>query len=141
MNILFLYGFLTGIFSTLIVGYYYQKFTGSTGALEKIQNKKFDLEKLFNEHPHFMNTIKNDMNDPNSKNIREFFVVEKDALLNMSTPRLRYDLSEEILPALDKLEECGYIEKLKNNCLHYKIREDFIVQLKAMNLEHSFERI
>lgn len=92
------------------------------------------LDKLFNDYSHFMNIIKNDVTNPNNKNIREFLVVEKEAILNSFVPRFRYELSTDLLPALNRLEELGYIEKIKNNCLHYKIEEDFIMQLNSTQI-------
>ena len=87
---------------------------------------------MFQESPHFMNQIKTDMADPEHKNIREFFVVEQHVLLNSSIQRLRYDLNDETIAAVNKLKELGYIEQLKNNCLLYKMEEDFIRQLKSV---------
>lgn len=132
MNILFLFGFLAGCFATVIAQYCFQKFINPQRYPEQNDTKKLDLDKLFDAYPDFMNAIKNDLTAPNYENIREFFVVDKDAILNSVIPRLRYELSTEILPALNRLEVLGYIQKLKNNCLHYKIEEDFVMQLKSM---------
>ncbi|STY28654.1 Uncharacterised protein [Legionella wadsworthii] len=130
MDISFLVGFFTGCFSTALIGGRVKEFIQHRKKLENITHKKImDLEKLFHEYPDLMNSIKKDISNPHSKNIREFLVVEKDAILNSLVPRFRYELSPDILPALNKLEDLGYIEKIKNNCLHYKIKEDFIRQL------------
>lgn len=129
MSISFVYGFFIGGVVTLISQHCLQKFVNSRRSSEQADPKKFDLDKLFNDYPNFMNSIKDDLSATHCRDIREFFVVDKDAILNSSTPRLRYELSAEILPALNRLEALGYIEKLKNNCLHYKIEEDFVVQL------------
>jgi hypothetical protein len=96
------------------------------------QNRKIDWNNLFEDHPLFMNLVKTDVSDPENQNIREFFVVEQNALLNSSIPRLRYDLTKNNVAAVNKLEELGYIERLKNNCLLYKMHEDFIIQLKSI---------
>ncbi len=139
MDISFLVGFLTGCFTTALGGWHIQKFMNNKKNTKKIKNKKIlDLDKLFNDYSHFMNIIKNDVTNPNNKNIREFLVVEKEAILNSFVSRFRYELSTDILPALNKLEELGYIEKIKNNCLHYKIEEDFIIRLKSIGAaDHS----
>ncbi len=134
MDISFLFGFFTGSITTALGGLQVQKFINNRRNIGSIKNKKIlDLGRLFNDYPHFMSVIKNDITHPNCKNIREFFVVDKDAILNSSVPRFRYELSADILPALNRLEELGYIEKIENNCLHYKIEEDFIMQLQAIN--------
>lgn len=139
MDTSFLVGFLTGCLTTALGGWHVQKFIDNKKNTKKIKNKKIlDLDKLFNDYSHFMNIIKNDVTNPNNKNIREFLVVEKEAILNSFVPRFRYELSTDILPALNRLEELGYIEKIKNNCLHYKIEEDFIMQLKSIGAaDHS----
>ncbi|MCW8409972.1 hypothetical protein OQJ13_13410 [Legionella sp. PATHC035] len=133
MDISFLFGFLTGCFTTALGGLKVQKFINNRKNMATIKNKKIlDLNRLFDEFPQFMSAIKNDIKNPSHQNIREFFVVDKDAILNSSVPRFRYELSTEILPALNRLEELGYIEKLKNNCLHYRIEEEFVMQLQAL---------
>ncbi|KTD08937.1 hypothetical protein Lgra_2172 [Legionella gratiana] len=139
MNISFIYGFFTGCFVTVIGRHCLQKFINPQQCSELIDTKKVGLDKLFNDYPDFMNTIKEDLTASNCKTIREFFVVDKDAILNSSIPRLRYELSAEILPALNRLESLGYIEKLKNNCLHYKIEEDFVSQLKQIISSDSYD--
>ncbi|KTC78926.1 hypothetical protein Lche_0946 [Legionella cherrii] len=133
MDISFLFGFLTGCFTTALGGWQVQKIINNRKNSATIKNKKIlDLNRLFHEFPHFMSTIKNDINNSSHQNVREFFVVDKDAILNSSVPRFRYELSAEILPALNRLEELGYIEKLKNNCLHYRIEEEFVMQLQSI---------
>lgn len=131
MDTSFLSGLLIGCFVGVVGFYYGQKFTDNRRNTEYYKHKKIDWDKLFSDYPLFMNGIKTDINDSDCKNIREFFVVEKTALLNSSIPRLRYDLSEETLAAVAKLLELGYLEQLKNNCLLYKMHTDFIAQLKS----------
>ncbi|KTD02200.1 hypothetical protein OQJ19_02755 [Fluoribacter gormanii] len=134
MDTSFLLGFLSGCFTTALGGWQVQKFVNDRKNSEHIKKKRIlDLDRLFNDYPHFMSVMKNDVTNPGCKDIKEFFVVDKDAILNSSVPRFRYELSPEILPALNKLEELGYIEKIQNNCLHYKIDEEFIMQLKSIN--------
>ena len=129
--------FLSGLFIGCLIGalgrYSILNFIGGRKDIERNQGKIHDLNMLFNEYPHFMSCIKTNVVEPQYRNIREFFVVEKDAILNMSVPRLRYDLSEEIIPALSRLKKLGYIEQIKNNCLLYKMQEDFVSQLRSMN--------
>ncbi|HBD7396420.1 hypothetical protein [Legionella longbeachae] len=134
MSISFIYGFFTGCFVTIIGQYFLQKFINPRRYSKQIDSKKFDLERLFNDHPVFMNTIKADLASANYRDVREFFVVDKEAILNSSIPRLRYELSTEILAVLNRLEALGYIKKLKNNCLHFKVAEDFVIQLNSYEI-------
>ncbi|WP_115709541.1 hypothetical protein [Legionella sainthelensi] len=134
MSISFVYGFFTGCFVTFIGQYFLQRFISQRGCSEQINTKRFDLDKLFNDYPDFMNAIKDDLTNAHYKDIREFFVVDKDAILNSSITRLRYELSAATLVALNRLEALGYIEKLKNNCLHYKIVDDFVMQLEVYEI-------
>lgn len=131
MDISFLFGFLTGCLATGLGGWQVQKYTTNRKGALAIKNKKIlDLDLLFQDYPHFMGLIKNDINNLVYKNVREFFVVDKEALINSSVPRFRYELTPDIMAPLNRLEELGFIEKLKNNCLHYKIEEEFIQQLR-----------
>ena len=131
MSFSFLSGLLVGFFIGLASQYAIKTFVHNrTSREQEKKDKKIDWDKLFQEYPHFMNQIKADMVDPEQQNIREFFVVEQHALLNSAIPRLRYDLTEETLAAANKLKELGYVEQLKNNCLLYKMEEDFISQLQ-----------
>ena len=130
----FLSGLLAGCFFGIAGQYAVKRLINNREqSAQAQQNKKIDWNNLFAEYPLFMNLIKTDVSDPENQNIREFFVVEQHTLLNSSMPRLRYDLAGENVAAVTKLEELGYIERLKNNCLLYKMHEDFIIQLKSIN--------
>ncbi|WP_045097316.1 hypothetical protein [Legionella fallonii] len=134
MSVSFLFGLLTGFLVGMICQYGIKAWLNNRKHWEQEQKSKtIAWDKMLQERSHFMNQIKTDMADPEHKNIREFFVVEPHALLNSSIPRLRYDLTEETLAAVNKLKELGYLEQLKNNCLLYKMEEDFIGQLKLVD--------
>ncbi|CAM4436304.1 MAG: hypothetical protein LEGION0403_FIIPPAGN_00004 [Legionella sp.] len=105
---------------------------GATSSIKK-NEKQMALNELFQAHAHFMEQFKKDINEPVNAQIREFFVVDKMAIMNSSAPRLRYDLSEEITPLLNQLEDLGYIQKLPNDSLLYQINEHFIRDLNRMN--------
>ena len=105
---------------------------GSNGSIKK-NEKQTALNELFQAHSPFMEQFKKDINEPINAQIREFFVVDKMAIMNSSVPRLRYDLSEEIIPLLNQLEELGYIQMLPNDSLLYEINEQFIRDLNRMN--------
>ena len=143
MNSSFLYGFLAGCLVTIIVPYCMKKIgVDNEGSRESARNSKEALDALFLQHPDFMNALTSDINNPEYANIREFLVVDKHAILNASIPRFRYELSEAILPALSALEKLGYIQPFKNNCLHYKMMEAFVMQMQTspndcdFNLRH-----
>ncbi|KTD61338.1 hypothetical protein [Legionella shakespearei] len=140
MNSIFISGFIVGGLTTAVGRYCWQKLIDNRRADEDaVNNKKRDMEMLFNDHPEFMNLFKNKINDPESRNIREFFVVERNAILNSSIPRFRFELTPDILLVLNKLESMGYIQKLENNCLHYKISDECIVEIKSLT-EHLGSR-
>jgi hypothetical protein len=128
----FIIGLIAGCLTGSLGLYYLQNvsFNRKKGEIKK--NKINELKLLFDTYPAFMNNVKNDLSDPEFKNIREFFVVEKIALMNSAVPRLRYDLSEEILPALAKMEELGFIERLPNNSLLYKMHQDLVAHLNTL---------
>jgi hypothetical protein len=136
MNSIFISGVIVGGLITSVGRYCLQKFMVNRRADEDaVNNKKRDMEMLFNEHSEFMNLFKSKINDPESRSIREFLVVEKNAILNSSIPRFRFELTPDILLGLNKLESMGYIQKLENNCLHYKISDEFIVDIRTLT-EH-----
>lgn len=126
MNSSFIAGLLAGCLTGSLGLYYLQNFSFKRKKEEVKKNKRHELKVLFENYPGLMNNIKNDLSDPEFKHIREFFVVEKVALMNSAVPRLRYDLSEEILPALEKLENLGFIERLPNHSLLYKMKPDLV---------------
>lgn len=139
MNISFLYGFILGCLTTIIFSYGIKKLaTNGKGHSERVKNKKIELEQLFMQHPDFMNKLKSDIDNPEYASIREFLVVDKNAILNASIPRFRYELSEDILPVLNKLEALNYIQSFKNNCLHYKMEEDFVIYMQRHIIELHF---
>lgn len=128
----FLTGLVIGCMLGAMIHYYLQKFTGSRREMERNKEKKHEWDALFNSHSPFMNQLKDDVNEPLYANIREFFVVDKAAIMNSSIPRLRYDLTDEIMLLLPQLEALGYIQKLPNDSLLYKIEDDLVRQLKSM---------
>lgn len=134
--------FSTGLVMGCMIGaigqYCVQLFLGgsSTSSIKK-NEKQTALNELFQTHSHFMEQLKKDINEPVNAQIREFFVVDKMAIMNSSVPRLRYDLSEEIISLLNQLEELGYIQMLPNDSLLYQINEHFIRDLNRMNTSHE----
>ncbi|EHL29639.1 hypothetical protein [Legionella drancourtii] len=138
MNFSFLTGLVIGCMLGAMIHCYLQKFTGNRREMERYKEKKNEWDLLFNNYSLFMNQLKNDINEPMYANIREFFVVDKTAIMNSSIPRLRYDLIEEIMPALHQLEALGYIQKLPNDSLLYKMEDDFVTRLKAMREVNLF---
>ncbi len=132
MNSSFLTGLVIGCMLGAMIHYYLQKFTGSRREMERHKEKKNEWDLLFNNYSLFMNQLKNDINEPMYANIREFFVVDKTAIMNSSIPRLRYDLIDEVMPALHQLEALGYVQKIPNDSLLYKMEDDFVIRLKSM---------
>ncbi len=133
MSFSFLFGVLFGCTGTFAIQFLIQNFSKNISASGKKQIKKDECSALFNVYPDFLNRIKNDIKNPAFNSVREFFVVEEMAIMNSSVPRLRYDLSDDILPALNKLEQLDYIARIPNDSLLYKIHDEFIQVLKSMN--------
>lgn len=131
MNISFISGLVVGGLASGMGKYLLGGVTQNRKKTELVERKKNDLNMLFEQHPDFMAQIKQDVKAPQYEHIREFFVVDKHVLMSSTTPRLRYDLVEDILPALDKLEALGFIERQPNDALLYRMHDDLIVQLHA----------
>ncbi len=129
-------GFLLGLIIGCglgALGYYYkERHTHYFSSSNRVKNNK-EMASLFKEFPYLMNLIKSNINDPEYKNIHEFFVVDKLAIMNSSIPRLRYDLSEEMLSLLKQLEELRYIEQLEHDSLLYHMEEEFIHDLRSFD--------
>lgn len=134
----FLTGLVIGCMLGAMIHYYLQQFTGSRREMKRSKERKHEWDALFNSHSPLMNQLKNDVNEPVYANIREFFVVDKAAIMNSSIPRLRYDLTDEIMPALQQLEALGYIQQLANDSLLYKMEDEFVRQLKLMKEVNLF---
>ncbi|RUR13657.1 hypothetical protein [Legionella sp. km772] len=128
----FLFGLFIGCGLGAVGYHYYQQYKTNESPFNNQSTKKNnDMAFLFEHYPYLMNLIKSNLSDPEYKNIREFFIVDKLAIMNSSVPRLRYDLGEETLALAHKLEEFGYIERLEHDSLLYRMDEDFIADLNA----------
>jgi hypothetical protein len=128
----FIYSFLIGCCVGAWGLYYWQQYHNNNQYSGSGQTKKDNqMTYLFEQFPYLMNLIKSNVNDPEYRNIREFFVVDPLAIMNSSIPRLRYDLSEEMLSLLSTLEKLSYIERLEHASLLYRISEDFVIHLKS----------
>jgi hypothetical protein len=127
----FILGLVFGCGIGAVGHYYLQQFRANCmDAQELAHTRKNDMVELFAQFPYQMNLIKSNLSDPEYKNIREFFVVDKTAIMSSSVPRLRYDLSEEVLSLVTNLEQLGCIERLEHDSLLYRIEEDFLIQLQ-----------
>lgn len=123
-------GFVMGCMVGAIGHYCVHLFLSSDTNKVKQNEQRDVLNNLFNTYPVIMERFKVDFSDPENATIREFFVVDKTAIMNSSVPRLRYDLSEEIMPVLNELEALGYIHTLPNDSLLYQMNDEFLYQLK-----------
>lgn len=133
MNSIFIGGFIVGALTVTSGRYCLDGFLNHRRkSVDELEQKKLGMEMLFTDHPEFMTLFRNTINAPGCTDVREFFVVEKNAILNTSIPRFRFELSAETLPVLNKLEQMGYIQRLENNCLHYKISDECIVQMNSV---------
>lgn len=131
MNFYFISGLLIGCLMTLGYQFIQRKWSANAKHTLNKHNKKNECVQLFDEYPHFMSQLKTDLSDPAHRSIKEFFVVEPTALMNSSTPRLRYDLSENTVTVLKKIEQLGYISQVPNDSLLYKMSDDFVAVIKS----------
>ena len=130
----FLFGMLIGCGLGAVGHHFYLQYK-LNGSFSKgyLVRQEHEMVALFQQDPYLMNLIRSNINDPEYKKIREFFVVDKHAIMNSSTPRLRYDLSDETLALVKKLEQLGYIERLEHDSLLYRMEEEFIKNLISFN--------
>lgn len=137
----FLVGLVIGCGIGAVGHHYYQQYRINGSFSENFFAKENnEMAFLFEEYPYLMNLIKSNVNDPEYKNVREFFVVDKLAIMNSSIPRLRYDLSDETLALVNELEELGYVEQLDNDSLLYRMEDEFIMDLNSFNPESLKEQ-
>lgn len=130
----FLFGLVVGCAVGALGHYSYQHY-GSAGEEEHSLDSDINdtIDSLFNDFPELMDEMNRTLRDTGHPPLREFFVVDKEAIMTSSTTRLRYDLSKEMVHLLQRLEESGYIEQLEHDSLLYRIEEEFINHLDAYN--------
>lgn len=131
----FIMGFLLGFSACAVLQYVAQFFTDRRDAREEQMEKENELDLLFETHFDFFNQMKNDVEDPTNAHVREFFVVNKEAIMSSSQPRLRYDLSDDVVDVLERLDELEYITRIPNDSLLYKIEEEFVDELRSLKVQ------
>lgn len=130
----FIYGFLLGCVMGVLGHYRWVYYKANQPYLSSTASKnKDELIHLFEHYPSLMDLMKRNVSDPEYYKVREFFVVDPLAIMNSSVPRVRYDLSDEFLALLQRLEHLRYIERIEHDSLLYRMQEDFILQLKAFS--------
>ncbi|KTD54733.1 hypothetical protein [Legionella quateirensis] len=133
MDLSFVSGLILGCFTGLAGKYVLQKIKVKRKYDEVNKNKHLEWDQISLDYPQFTSQLREDINNPEYKNIREFFVVEQHAILNTQIPRLRYDVTDEIILVVNRLERLGFIEQVKTNCLLYKMKDDFIALLRSVH--------
>jgi hypothetical protein len=127
----FILGLLLGCGLGALGYHYYQDRIKIREGSELVHHKNNnEMTSLFERYPYLMNLMKSNFNDPEYKQIREFFVVDQLAIMSSSVPRLRYDLSDEMTRLVNDLEDFGYIEQVEHDSLLYRIEEEFIELLR-----------
>ncbi len=130
----FLFGLVVGCAVGALGHYSFQQYTGEREEEDLLDRDINDsIDSLFNDFPELMHDMNSALNDAQAPPAREFFVVDKEAIMTSSLTRLRFDLSEEFLYLLQRLEEAGYIEQLEHDSLLYRIDEEFINHLALYN--------
>lgn len=130
---MFLLGLLAGSTIGFFAGHGFKKIRSNDDSSTKPHGRSQALNDLMIQYPEFMAQFASDV--LSSVTIKEFFVVDKEALLNSAQPRHRYDLNDDVLSVMTTLEHFKWISKIPNNCLLYKINEQLIVQLKIPEAE------
>lgn len=134
----FLSGLIVGCGIGAVGHYCWQHYVINKSHAELMSaQQKNDLAFLFEAYPYLMNLIKNNLCSIAYKNVCEFFVVDKSAIMNSLIPRMRYDLTDDMMALLKHLSAKGYIERLENDSLLYRMNEEFIIQLKNWVPEHK----
>ncbi|MDI1352641.1 MAG: hypothetical protein PSV35_07715 [bacterium] len=131
MNGSFLYGFIAGCVVSGTCFIFLHLIRNSRTLAFETEQKNKSINLLFEEYADLMHLIKKSINEPEHQHIKEFFVVDKTAIMSSATPRLRFDLCEEIFPLLEQLQRLQHIEKISHDSLLYRMDEDFIRQLKT----------
>ena len=133
MELSFVSGLIVGCLSGIAGKYVLQKISVKRKYDEDNKNKHLEWDQIVQDYPQFTSQLREDVNNPEYNNIKEFFVVDQHAILNTQIPRLRYDATDEIILVVNRLERLGYIDKVKTNCLLYKMKEDFIAILRSVH--------
>jgi hypothetical protein len=127
----FILGLLIGCILGAVGHYFWQHCQLNQEGGSPPYDKQHNIDSLFMQHPYIMNLIKSNLNDPEYKHLREFFVVEKEAIMNSSSPRMRYDFSDDMLLLLQSLKQFGYVEQLEHDSLLYRMDDVFVEHLRA----------
>lgn len=125
----FIVGLGVGSLLGAVGHYYFQQYSLDNKRTTFTHGGQIELSALFEEFPNLMDLFKRKISDKEYSSIREFFVVDPLAIMNTSQLRLRFDLSDELLSLLEKLEGLELIYQLEHDSLLYCMTEEFVSQL------------
>ncbi|QRN02967.1 hypothetical protein GH742_03295 [Legionella sp. MW5194] len=123
-----------GVIVTIFGGYLFFKLQNHIQKSEVKKQNYQNIKNLFKSYYSIMMEMKEDICNPQFHDVREFFVIEKIAILTFNKPVFRYDYTEKFLPLLNRLEEFKYITSVSNEFLHYKMSENFVELMKNFKI-------
>ncbi|AKH38418.1 MULTISPECIES: hypothetical protein [Nitrosomonas] len=128
------FSFLIGTAVGVIIAHSWRAHVVSQ-AVTKIKNI---FDRLWHQHPKLLQEMKQDMDNPDYKFQREFYILNKKQRLNLNLPKpcLAYFKEEHdgLQDQLKTLEDYGFVSKVtesnKNNFTKYQFSEKFVELLR-----------
>ena len=122
----FLGGLVTGIFSNYIAN----RWTEKTKLKDLKRNRRKEFRELKNKMPDLFNEIKEDLQNPDFKNCREFFVSPiRGIVVNHSNQVFFYyeDEHKNLMSNIRILEQAGFINDITpGNLPKFQFQEEFV---------------
>lgn len=128
------FGFIVGAAIGVLIAHSWSAHTKQE-AISKINNL---FDRLWNQHTHLLKEMKSDMDNPDFKFQREFYVIKKNQRFSLSLPNscLVYFLDEHdgLENQLKALESYSFISNVtvpnKHNFTKYQFGENFVELLR-----------
>lgn len=117
----FVFGCIVGVVSGLLLSRFLKSIRCQAGLSQKQLLFTATKEQLLSEHQEFLTQLVQDFDDSANAHVKEFFLVQNNAIMNSAIPRLRYLDSEQNIQAARLLEELDFIQKIPHGSLLYRI--------------------
>jgi hypothetical protein len=129
-----LVAYLAGIATETARSYFSDMLTDRRRNLEAKSKEKEQFRDVVGQMPDLINEIKKDLNNPEQRLIREFFISKKSYSLNVGdSPSFVYYVDDHIglQSKVHILENHGYVKDITpGNAPMYRMTEDFVRLLK-----------
>jgi hypothetical protein len=122
-------GFLAGVLAKAVGSYFASKFTDRRRAQEAGAKEMRQFQEVVRQMPELISEMKRDLDDPERRFIREFFLTKKGYRVNAASPCLVYydDDHPGIQGKIHVLENLGYvIDITPGNTPKYRMTEEFV---------------